>query len=339
MDTIKNNILRKELLIYFVIAFAVPYLMGIPLYLCLQAGYDTSIFANAQMFYPAAGVMLAALIVNRGDANRPKKFFILYLIVTVLMIGCAVATLLVPSVNWLMVCNLIFIGASVVSWIVLAIEGKQRREAYGLRWHGGFVKPFALVLLFVVLYAVRVFGLTALVGGMDEYLTYWQTSAPYILLAVLIPNFFFCFLPFFGEEYGWRYFLQPRLEKKFGPVGGVLLLGVLWGVWHLPLNLFFYSPETSLQSLASQLIACVTLGVFFAFAYHKTNNIWVPVLLHYANNNLIMVFSGTADISNQVIGWGDVGISLVVNAVLFLPFLASKEFRKPRPAHDTLPQS
>src|SRR5699024_4750877 len=95
-----------------------------------------------------------------------------------------------------------------------------------------------------------------------------------------------------------------------------------------PLNLFFYSPETSLQSIAAQIIVCITLGIFFTYGYELCgNNIWVPVLLHYLNNNMIIVWNGTADISNQVYAWADVGISAVLYGLLFLPFLASKVFK------------
>jgi uncharacterized protein len=37
-----------------------------------------------------------------------------------------------------------------------------------------------------------------------------------------------------GEEPGWRGFVLPRLQPRFGPLGGTLLLGFLWGCWHLP---------------------------------------------------------------------------------------------------------
>ena len=42
----------------------------------------------------------------------------------------------------------------------------------------------------------------------------------------------------FGEEYGWRSYFQPLLQKKFGIVKGVLLFGVLWELWHLPMVIF-----------------------------------------------------------------------------------------------------
>ena len=159
-----------------------------------------------------------------------------------------------------------------------------------------------------------------------EYLAYWRTSAPWVMAVVLVPNFFLSFLPFFGEEYGWRYYLTPALQGRFGARRGALAVGVLWG---LPLNLFFYSPDTSLQSIAAQLVVCVTLGVFFTFAYEKCGkNIWLPVVLHYLNNSMVLVWTGTADISNQIISWTDVAISAIMYGVVFLPFLAAKCYRK-----------
>src|SRR6476660_3848540 len=41
------------------------------------------------------------------------------------------------------------------------------------------------------------------------------------------------------EEIGWRGFGQPYLQRLYGPVVGTLILGALWGVWHLP---FFFGP-------------------------------------------------------------------------------------------------
>jgi uncharacterized protein len=45
-----------------------------------------------------------------------------------------------------------------------------------------------------------------------------------------------------GEEAGWRGFALPRLQQRSGPLVGTLILGVLWGLWHLP---EFFTPGTS----------------------------------------------------------------------------------------------
>ena len=74
------------------------------------------------------------------------------------------------------------------------------------------------------------------------------------------------------------------------------------------------------------------LAIFFGYAQMKTRNIWVPVIMHYLNNNLIAVVAGSADvISGQVIAWGDVLILLVLIAVLFAPFIFSKAYGKEAP--------
>ena len=41
-------------------------------------------------------------------------------------------------------------------------------------------------------------------------------------------------LPAMGEEAGWRGFLAPALERRFGAKGSALLTGLIWGIWHTP---------------------------------------------------------------------------------------------------------
>ena len=49
---------------------------------------------------------------------------------------------------------------------------------------------------------------------------------------------------FFGvalpEEIGWRGFALPRMQPRYGPLRGTLLLGLLWALWHL---LYFLTPD------------------------------------------------------------------------------------------------
>ncbi len=320
---------KKELTVFALCAYAIPFLMMPLLYICLQNGQDTSIFANAQMFYPAAGVMLAFLLAKRQDI--PKRFYILHLLATAIMLIMSVLSAVMPQAPWLGIANFVIIIASVLGWIFLLTEKKEKREAYGLRLHGKALTAFGICVYFLAVKTAMVFLSMAMQGGENwtEYLAYWRSPTPWVMAVVLIPNFFLSFLPFFGEEYGWRYYLTPALQNRFGARRGALAVGVLWGLWHLPLNLFFYSPETSLQSIASQLVVCVTMGVFFTFAYEKCGkNIWVPVLLHYLNNNMILVWTGTADIGNQVISWTDVVLSAIMYGVVFLPFLAAKCYRR-----------
>ena len=118
---------KRELTVFAVCAYAVPFLMMPLLYICLQNGQDTSIFAHAQMFYPAAGVMLAFLLARRPDT--PKRFYILHLLVTAIMLIMSVLSAAAPQGEWLYIANLVIVIASVLGWILLLTEKKTDRKS------------------------------------------------------------------------------------------------------------------------------------------------------------------------------------------------------------------
>lgn len=321
----------KEMLIFLLVAFGLPFLMGVPLAIAQRAGSNTDVYPSAQMFYPAAGVMLAYLFTRR--AALPRLFYGMYLVCTAALVACCIGAVAAPGDVWLAAVNVVMIVGSVLSWVFLLVAKKDRRAAAGLCWQGG-VKALGYVVLFLLLRTAAVFISLVPYGQLGEYLSYWTTLAPYSVILLLIPSFFLSFLAFFGEEYGWRYYWQPRMQQRFGPRAGVVLLCLAWALWHLPLNLFYYAPETGLQSFIGQIVTCLCLGIFFAWAYQKTQNIWVAVLLHYFNNNMILAYTGSAVISNQTVTWFDILIQAVVYGALFLPFFASKVFNK-TPGADT----
>lgn len=331
---------KKELTIYILVAYGITFAMGLLMWYGAARGTDVSAFPNAQMMYPAAGVMLAYLLTRGRDENLPKGFYITFLILTGLMLVMAVVSVFVPVememlkdlgiTFWTLVIQYVMLLGSIVAWIVLLATKKWKREAYGLRFCNGKASVFCVVLFFV-LYTVRSALSCVLAGQTGDFLALFSNPATWMGLAVLPVNFFLVFVAFFGEEYGWRYYLQPLMQEKFGLRGGVILLGVVWGLWHLPVDFFYYSIDSGLQMAAAQQITCITLGIFFAYAYMKTDNIWVPVVLHYLNNNLIPVFSAnySADVlENQVVAWKDLPLALVVNMLFFGIFLLAKPFRK-----------
>ena len=111
---------KRELTVFAVCAYAVPFLMMPLLYICLQNGQDTSIFANAQMFYPAAGVMLAFLLAKRQET--PKRFYSLHIVSAVLMLVMSMLSVAMPQTGWLTIANVVIIIASVLGWILLLTE-------------------------------------------------------------------------------------------------------------------------------------------------------------------------------------------------------------------------
>lgn len=336
---------KKQLLLFLLVAYGVTYAMGLLTWYGSRVGADMTPFPNAQMFYPAAGVALAYLITRWKDSLLPRWFYLGFLFVTALMLLCAVLSVLLPectlSLNgqplsaWTMLSQYAMIGGAFLCWITLLLSGKKRRAAYGLGWRQGKTSLLC-ILLFVVLYFSRA-AIFYIVGGQaDVILAIAQDSSTWIYLFFVPVNFIFSFVAFFGEEYGWRYYLQPILQKRFGLRCGVLLLGVAWGLWHIFLDFFYYTtPDRGLIMTLSQIVTCITLGIFFAWAYLKTDNIWVPVILHFLNNNLILAVASpdaySADIlQNQEVTWGMIPAQLIVNGILFGIFLLAKEFRKER---------
>ena len=332
---------KKQLLIFILIAYGVTYLMGILTWYGSTIPIEMGVFPNAQMFYPAAGVMLAYLVTQWKDPLLPRWFFLFFLLVTFVMIGICVLSVVMPekttmlygqSVSlWTVIIQYASIGGSILLWIFLLVSGKKKRGAYGLGWRRWKASLFC-ILVFGVLYFGR--GALAYVMGGEPgaILDILGSSDALIYLLIQPVNFLLAFAPFLGEEYGWRYYLQPLLQKRFGLKGGVLVLGVAWGLWHVFLDFFYYTtPDRGLIMTLSQIITCVTLGIFFAWAYKKTGNIWVPVILHFMNNNLTLVIAGNYSaevLENQQVTWSMIPASLILNGLFYGVFLLSKEFRE-----------
>ncbi|WP_313584106.1 CPBP family intramembrane glutamic endopeptidase [Lacrimispora sp.] len=316
----QKNYEKTQLLIFLGVAFALPYILGILMGIGYSKGLDVSVFPSAQMFYPASGAILAALITHKEDPLIPKRFFIGYLIFSLLLLVCTVASIIVPGMSWNVISQFFMILGSVIAWILLLAEKKDKRIAYGLKG-GRWKKAALIILLYLILYFGRTVIMYILSGQMQTMFELIQKPVTWLMLITLPINYFLIFIAFFGEEYGWRYFLQPILQKRFGMVRGVLVLGIAWGVWHLPINFFYYSsPSAGLISLTGQLITCVTLGIFYGWAYLKTDNIWTVVILHFINNNLVPIITGNYTeevLQNQDITWNSVIVLLVVNTLLF----------------------
>jgi uncharacterized protein len=69
------------------------------------------------------------------------------------------------------------------------------------------------------------------------------------------------------EEPGWRGFALPRLQAQHTPVKATLALGVVWGVWHLPLyGLAFVGP--------------IAFAFFYTWLYNRTGSVLLCILLH-----------------------------------------------------------
>lgn len=143
-------------------------------------------------------------------------------------------------------------------------------------------KYYAIIIGFLIIY----FGVPALMGGISK-----ESDLYLSLLSIPI-------IIFFGglEELGWRYILQPYLEKEFSFGIATLFTAFIWAVWHLPL---FFIKGTVNSSLNFGLFTIMIFGMSFALAaiYYTSKSIWLCILFH----SMINALSGSWIIEDNIL--------------------------------------
>jgi len=92
-----------------------------------------------------------------------------------------------------------------------------------------------------------------------------------------------------GEELGWRGFLQPRWFPG-APMVSAIATGVVWGLWHLPLNLTGYNfPSHPVLGSALFCVSTVFLSMTYGWLRSAVGSVWGPCLAHASFN----AFGGT----------------------------------------------
>ena len=140
----------------------------------------------------------------------------------------------------------------------------------GLRWYLA-----ALALALLVPLAV---GVSILMGG----------DTPVVDRTFFGILFLFAFMIFpgsaLGEELGWRGFVLPRMQARHSALKASLLVGILWGPWHLPVWLTGSGNPISLY--VPFVIAVVASSVFYTWLYNNTGGSLLIVVLYHAASNL-----------------------------------------------------
>lgn len=91
-----------------------------------------------------------------------------------------------------------------------------------------------------------------------------------------------------GEEFAWRGLLQGVLVEKFGTIKGIVILGYLWAMWHLPIQLAGYNfPENQiLGTFIISPIMLISVSLFFAWLTLKSNSFIPAAIAHGASNTI-----------------------------------------------------
>ena len=87
-----------------------------------------------------------------------------------------------------------------------------------------------------------------------------------------------------GEEFGWRGFALPRLLERFQPLLAAVILGAIWGAWHLPSFMMAGTPQSGMQ-LPFFLLSALCLSVIITWVFiHVRQSIFFGFLFHYMVN-------------------------------------------------------
>lgn len=89
-----------------------------------------------------------------------------------------------------------------------------------------------------------------------------------------------------GEEIGWRGFLLPKLLQGNSPLAASLKLGVLWALWHLPIDLSAGTSGEVAAAILFRIISALSFSVLFTWFYLHKGNLLAFLILHTVINML-----------------------------------------------------
>jgi len=152
------------------------------------------------------------------------------------------------------------------------------------------LKWYIVALLLPTILGFLAIGLYKLLGNaMPEF-----APASQLLLIVLVS----VFTGAMGEELGWRGTALPRLQARWNALISSLILGVLWGLYHLPSFLIKGLPLDDLP-LIPFMIGALSLTILVSWTFNHTRGSLITVFLyHFAFNFLLNI---TEFLSNPVL--------------------------------------
>jgi uncharacterized protein len=106
----------------------------------------------------------------------------------------------------------------------------------------------------------------------------WYAVLPALAAALLIGPM---------EEFGWRGVALPLFQRRFAPLWAGLILGLIWGLWHVPSFFMDGTPQSAWQ-LGPYFVGVVAIAVILTPMFNVSRgSILIPILYHFQMNNPI----------------------------------------------------
>lgn len=258
----------------------------------------TTLLIAAVMFFPAIGVLLTRLITKEGFKNAWLRPNFKGNIKTYL---------------------LAYFGPSILTFLGILV--------YFLIFPSHFDPEFGFMAA-----TYEAAGVNVEVYPMPlSFIVFSQALTGFLLGPIM--NFITCF----GEEWGWRGYLLPKMAEKLPSIPMLFVTGIIWGLWHAPLTALGHNygvgyPGFPFTGIAAMCLFCIVMGIFLSYVSMKTKSCIPAILGHGAINSICglgMYF--TKDGGNPFVGpvpTGIVGaIPFIVVAVIMLVFYFKKDKR------------
>jgi membrane protease YdiL (CAAX protease family) len=216
-----------------------------------------------------------------------------------------------------------------IAAILACVLSRTPIAALGWRWPAGrwmawgYALPIGYALLtYLILWAT---GLAPL-----DLAAYAKTSAPLgigpagAVLAVILTLSYGVIqsaASATGEEIGWRGLLAPALAERMSFGAMVVISGLIWAAWHMPLILFadYNSGAPWWVAVACFTLMIVSTGALSAWLRLKSGSFWPAALLHACHNAVIQWVLDPMTVETGRAAWfaGEFGIVLaLVSAVV-----------------------
>ena len=204
-------------------------------------------------------------------------------------------------------------GPSIAAFVLVAIIS-------GKKGFGELIRPFGRIKAKFPIWFIALFG-TALMYlvGIGVYVLLGGDAPPFIMIREELNLVLVVLMPWngpVGEEFGWRGYLLPKMQTKYTPLIASLLIGTIWGIWHLP---DFFATQGVIPSMVASVgfafLVPYTLGtiansIFMTWLYNKTNksaliagiiwhaaiDFWAPILLSESSLKAAQAGEGTPTI-------------------------------------------
>ncbi|HHY89203.1 MAG TPA: CPBP family intramembrane metalloprotease [Chloroflexi bacterium] len=328
--------------------------LALDLLIWVNGGLNNSgvgVALQAQMLLPAfVAIGLGLFVFTDGPIHlsrvrgQAKIFLIGYLVFTLIFLALAAAGILMPSMVTVIsaVSGLFNIAALLAVVLLRLIGGRESFRKAGLT----FGRPIhwlvfggGLALVYVLNTVLNwVFNLGTPVNPALLVLSLGVPMSPTLLMILLVVQGallgpFLGLLLAFGEEYGWRGFLQSELIK-FGRRRGILLLGVIWGAWHWPLIWMGYNyPGEPVLGTILMTLYTIALAFVFGYAVLKTGSVWLAAFIHAVNNQVLSTLMSLFYTPNSMIYSFGIGIyGLILMALVVALILRDPVWRETGPA-------